>query len=599
MENNPNRPNRLTYSEFALEITPDKPEKAPLGVFLNLVLLCVPILHIWAFHRIFNLFFLKAKINTVAGDYGPKRNRERPYLPLSQEERDFNKKWFIILMAASVVTVIPVVMLLYLGFIGIITSLVTSNNMNKKAQQDAAKQAEENARKRAEQRKEAEEEARKRDQQRKEAEQKAERAAEQEVRKQAIITAYDNNNFEEVLRIDKTDIELDANLLQILAIAHVVAGDSSKVAGLYDEAIQKTPYKRIVRENKAKTLIIMGEYKQAIAFIQQNYDDQLLDELTRDGRFDILASLMEGFIGLGRTDNAIDVGKKYAKRKKVTPNFLYVLGAAYEAKKDKTSLKQALKYYNQVLSLDISHKDIEDRINVVERLLEGNNQAPTNNSSTDDIRKRIKDLAVAATISTTKKKLPQTENNDHKSFIAIDFETATKQKHSACALGIAVVEDGQIIDAKRWLIKPVPLQFNQFNIDIHGLDKESVRNEKTFAELWPEISDYFSGEYLLVAHYAPFDMEVLAETAIKQGITLPDNLRCIDTVAVARRAWPMFYNHKLPTVCDELDIPLQHHEPESDARAAANILLRAMEKVNANTLTNLMRKIPGSTTYLP
>lgn len=39
-------------------------------------------------------------------------------------------------------------------------------------------------------------------------------------------------------------------------------------------------------------------------------------------------------------------------------------------------------------------------------------------------------------------------------FAAIDFETATGRRNSACAVGIVTVEDGEIIDKYYSLIRP-------------------------------------------------------------------------------------------------------------------------------------------------
>jgi len=48
-------------------------------------------------------------------------------------------------------------------------------------------------------------------------------------------------------------------------------------------------------------------------------------------------------------------------------------------------------------------------------------------------------------------------------WIAIVFETANAKRSSACAPGIAIVEDGRIIKRASWLIKPRELYFNYFN----------------------------------------------------------------------------------------------------------------------------------------
>lgn len=39
-------------------------------------------------------------------------------------------------------------------------------------------------------------------------------------------------------------------------------------------------------------------------------------------------------------------------------------------------------------------------------------------------------------------------------FIDIDYETATPKRHSACQLGIVVVENGNIVEEKAFLTQP-------------------------------------------------------------------------------------------------------------------------------------------------
>ena len=49
-------------------------------------------------------------------------------------------------------------------------------------------------------------------------------------------------------------------------------------------------------------------------------------------------------------------------------------------------------------------------------------------------------------------------------FVAIDFETATSSFTSVCSLGICVVEDSKVVKRKEIYIRPVPFEFNKYNI---------------------------------------------------------------------------------------------------------------------------------------
>ena len=48
-------------------------------------------------------------------------------------------------------------------------------------------------------------------------------------------------------------------------------------------------------------------------------------------------------------------------------------------------------------------------------------------------------------------------------FAAVDFETATPERSSACAVGIAVFDSGEVRQATSRLIKPPGNEYDWFN----------------------------------------------------------------------------------------------------------------------------------------
>ncbi len=96
-------------------------------------------------------------------------------------------------------------------------------------------------------------------------------------------------------------------------------------------------------------------------------------------------------------------------------------------------------------------------------------------------------------------------------FAAIDFETASGARTSACSLGIAVVEDGEIVRRREWLIRPPSLYFRPLYTEVHGITPEMVAGSPGFDALWPEIEREI-GDRTLVAHNAAFDMVAVGTT---------------------------------------------------------------------------------------
>ena len=153
-------------------------------------------------------------------------------------------------------------------------------------------------------------------------------------------------------------------------------------------------------------------------------------------------------------------------------------------------------------------------------------------------------------------------------YIVFDTETPNCKNDSICSIGITVVEDGRIIEERYDLVDP-EARFDVFNVELHGISPEMVRFEKNFPVLWEEIEPIMSSG-VLVAHNAPFDLGVLSKLFRRYGIARSaDNYVC--TVQLGRKCLPNAPNHKLNTLCDLLNIQLDHHNAASDSRACAEL----------------------------
>ena len=173
--------------------------------------------------------------------------------------------------------------------------------------------------------------------------------------------------------------------------------------------------------------------------------------------------------------------------------------------------------------------------------------------------------------------------------VALDFETANAYSASACSLGIAIYEEGEIIDSFEWYFKPHHL-YNYFtNSHIHGIYPEDVEEEPEFVFFHEELMMILK-DAVIVAHNAMFDIGVLNAMCDVYG--LPHFQNCfLDTVRLSRRVWPELRDHKLNTVCAYLDIDLSHHNAKSDAFACLCILLKTMERYEEYDLDKLLQKL--------
>lgn len=160
-------------------------------------------------------------------------------------------------------------------------------------------------------------------------------------------------------------------------------------------------------------------------------------------------------------------------------------------------------------------------------------------------------------------------------FTAIDFETATSNRNSACAVGIITVENGIMTDEYYTLIQPPNNEYNWHNTQVHGITERNTRNALTFNKIYPEIKKRLQGK-IVVAHNESFDRSVLQKTMAEYNLDyselkISQRWECTMKLCRANTKYP---SGKLDECCAVDNIELQHHEALSDARACAILYLQ-------------------------
>lgn len=181
-------------------------------------------------------------------------------------------------------------------------------------------------------------------------------------------------------------------------------------------------------------------------------------------------------------------------------------------------------------------------------------------------------------------------------FVALDFETANPKRVSACALGYALVINGELVEANGYLMKPVG-GHAPFQSKIHGITEEDTFDKPDFGRLFPAIRHIFG--HTLVAH-SLFDRQVLL--ALAEHFALDLDFEYFDTSALAKQKLPTLKNHKLKTLAKHFRLPkFRHHDAMEDATACAHICLRLHEigaspsEPNAEELQEFKGLIAGIT----
>jgi DNA polymerase-3 subunit epsilon len=173
----------------------------------------------------------------------------------------------------------------------------------------------------------------------------------------------------------------------------------------------------------------------------------------------------------------------------------------------------------------------------------------------------------------TRRQAPQVDPTKREglNFVVLDVEIATPKWWTICQLAVCVVENGEIVEQKCWLIQPPNNEYGRIQSGIHRIKAEHTENQPTFDKVWHEIKDYLDGRVVFM-HNAQFDMGCLRQTLGHYKIEQP-YIWYGCSYQLCKIVFPELSKHKLNVVSEHLNIPLNHHDAASDTRATTLILL--------------------------
>lgn len=159
-------------------------------------------------------------------------------------------------------------------------------------------------------------------------------------------------------------------------------------------------------------------------------------------------------------------------------------------------------------------------------------------------------------------------------FVVIDVETACHRVSSICQIGIVGFTGGREVFAYETLVDPEDA-FSPMNIRLHGIGPDRVAGQPSFPMLYETLREHLGGR-ITVAH-SNFDHGALSAACRSAGLPMIKS-RWLDSVKVARHAWPELPTHRLNALASHLELDHKHHDALSDARVAGWVIVRAMEK---------------------
>ncbi|MBT9386283.1 exonuclease [Pseudooceanicola sp. CBS1P-1] len=158
-------------------------------------------------------------------------------------------------------------------------------------------------------------------------------------------------------------------------------------------------------------------------------------------------------------------------------------------------------------------------------------------------------------------------------FVALDVETANHDRASICQIGVACVRPDNTIETWTTYVDPKTSRWDFTGL--HGISGATVAGAPDFATLLPLLDSAL--KRLTIYQHSGFDRSAVRAAAEAAGAEEPGWI-WQNSVTVARNAWPELTGnggHGLASLKTHLGLSFDHHDAGEDARAAAEVVLRA------------------------
>jgi DNA polymerase III epsilon subunit family exonuclease len=193
-----------------------------------------------------------------------------------------------------------------------------------------------------------------------------------------------------------------------------------------------------------------------------------------------------------------------------------------------------------------------------------------------------KDAVMASGVSTMQiKSVEKIKDKLSKRYIAFDTETTGFSAYNdrIIELGAVIFEDGKAVKSFGSLVnagKRVPASATRVNNITNDMLADSPKEDMVYPEFVEFLGDAITGDTIICAHNASFDMRFLSATFERLGIDA--NIKFVDTLALCKKYVTGTCDHKQPTMAQHFNISQQDaHRAESDALVCGGIMAELLK----------------------
>ena len=170
--------------------------------------------------------------------------------------------------------------------------------------------------------------------------------------------------------------------------------------------------------------------------------------------------------------------------------------------------------------------------------------------------------------------------HDNDTFVICDTESTNFTPNDVYGKLIEIaaikVKKDQIIDTFKTYINP-KIKIPKKIVELTNIDDEKVKDAPSYEEALKDFHQFTeSDNCVLIFHNAPHDLHFLNYFGNKQGLTFGN--KTIDTLKLAKIAYPDFKSYKLENLCKELDIEdTNHHEALNDVKVTYELFKKIID----------------------